>query len=182
MAKADPAAARSKLTRALQQTSAPSNRGPIKFKPIEQLPPASETPFKWPTLRHWVGESLVTLHDEVEAAFADWEELEKSGKDTTPVKSYILSAMDCLHDVIAPKLGLDSAAVVKNVAVSVNKLAQEKKPNFASMREAVRRKKNQMRYFAKKKTNCQIRPLVPEANLPPAWLTKLRARNAAKVR
>lgn len=53
-----------------------------------------------------VGESLVTLHDEVEAALADWEDLERAGKDTDSVRSYILSAMDCLHDVIAPKLGI----------------------------------------------------------------------------
>lgn len=53
LVKADPNAARNKLNRALQQTSASSNRGPIKFKPIEQLPLATEAPFKWPTLRHW---------------------------------------------------------------------------------------------------------------------------------
>ncbi len=106
LAAADPSKARQHLTRALQQSSASSDRGPIKFKPIEQLPPFTETPFKWPTLRHWVGESLVTLHDEVEAALVDWEQLEKAGKDTSAVKSYVLFAMDCLHDVIAPKLGL----------------------------------------------------------------------------
>lgn len=52
--------------------------------------------------------------------------------------------------------------IAKNAAVTISKLAQEKKPNFSGMREA-------------------LRPLVAEANLPPAWLTKLRARNAAKV-
>lgn len=45
--------ARARLTRALQQTSPSSARGPVTFKPFELLPPLSDTPFKWPTLRHW---------------------------------------------------------------------------------------------------------------------------------
>ena len=166
-ARADPAAAQERLRRALRQTApvAEDDKGPreIRFKPIEQLPPAQGAPpFPWPKLRHWTGESLVTLADEIEETLREWQERQARGdKNEDECRTFTLSALEYLHDVLAPRFGDDSAAILKRAAQEAHTLASAKKVDFEAVRKA-------------------LRPLVPEANLPPAWLTALRARNAAK--
>jgi hypothetical protein len=165
--KAEPAAAQERLRRALRHTAPQSEdeKGPreLRFKPIEQLPPLrGAPPFPWPKLRHWAGESVVTLADETEEALLNWQE--RRGRDAEgeeQCRKYVLAAMECLHDELAPRFGAETAAVLRKAAAEAHSHAAAKNVDFEAVRKA-------------------LRPVVPEANLPPAWLTALRARSAAK--
>ncbi len=165
-ARADPAAAQARLKRALQQTSPAPIDGPlvreVRFKPFELLPPAKgAAPFPWPKLRHWAGESVVTLADEVEETLRDWLDRETRKQDAEPCRQCVLAALECLHDELAPKFGSATANVLKSAALEAHKLVSAKSVDFDAVRKA-------------------LQPLIPESNLPPAWLTALRARNASK--
>lgn len=153
------------LRRVLRQatpTDPEADMSTLKFKDPNFLPPPeAEPPFPWPKLRNWVCESVATAADEFEDTLRDWERIRKEKGDENPPKQHLREGLEVLHDVLAPRMGLDSAKVLRDAA----KAAWKELDNKVVDLDAVRR---------------HLKPVLAEANLSDEDLKSLRARNALR--
>lgn len=134
----------------------------LKFKEPNLLPPPpGDAPFPWPKLRHWVCESIATAADEFEDTLRDWERIRAAGGDEQPPKQHLRDGLDVLHDVLAPRAGLETAEVLRKCAQTAAKELARPKPDIGAIRNA-------------------LKPVLAESGLGPDELADLRRRNIEK--
>lgn len=153
------------LRRVLRQASSDDPTAPpasLKFRDPNLLPPpAGEPPFPWPKLRHWVCESVATAADEFEDTLRDWEARRAAGADEEPAKQHLREGLEVLHDVLAPRAGLETTEVLRKAAQTAAKELAKPKADIDAVRRA-------------------LAPVRPESNLSAVDLAELRRRNAIK--
>jgi hypothetical protein len=111
----------------------------LRFREPNLLPPPeAEPPFPWPKLRKWVQESVATAALEFEDTLKDWERIRKEGGDESLPKQHMLEGVEVLHDVLAPKMGMESAQVLRQAAQQAWKELEKPKVDLDAVRRALK--------------------------------------------